>query len=319
MALNHLYFKGVSNIGDSHITDRLETSLAFFLNWAFLEIGAFYNVEIPTSGAFGGDFSKLRAVRDPSYTNYKVYEAPRQDFIYETGVAYTGGSPIAITGVSVNGTIYGTGDATYGHYVDYPRGRVIFNSPLTSSSVVKLEYSYRQVQVYVAGDAPWWREAQFNSMRPDNSTFTQLGSGNWMIGSEKRVQMPAIIIESVPTRSFAGFEVGNGASLVFQTVNFDILSETKYDRDKLMDIISTQYFRNTIVFDTDSINFPLDYRGMLVSTDQYPDFVRPINDNLNRGQKALWRTVQVVDMGMVHPSLYTARVRVQMEIPYGSI
>jgi hypothetical protein len=61
------------------------------------------------------------------------------------------------------GTTYGTGDATYAHHYNYPLGRVVFDTAVSTTSAVKLEYSYRNVQTYIADQAPWWDEIQQES------------------------------------------------------------------------------------------------------------------------------------------------------------
>ena len=89
------------------------------------------------------------------------------------GSPYTGGSPIEISGVYIDSTLQATGDATYGHHYNYPLGRVVFDTAIPTTSTVQLEYSYRNVQTYIADQAPWWDELQYNSMRVDDSTFSQ--------------------------------------------------------------------------------------------------------------------------------------------------
>ena len=131
---------------------------------------------------------------------------------------YTGGSPIDISGVYINSTLKGTGDATYGHHYNYPLGRVVFDTAISSTSTVQLEYSYRNVQTYIADQAPWWDELQYNSMRVDDSTFSQISSGNWGILANHRVQMPAVVIEVVPRRTYQPYELGSSNNFVTQDV-----------------------------------------------------------------------------------------------------
>ena len=46
-------FKNVSSIGDRQVLSSLEHNLKSFLDWSFLNIGGFINVNIPTSGIGG--------------------------------------------------------------------------------------------------------------------------------------------------------------------------------------------------------------------------------------------------------------------------
>ena len=114
-------FQHVSHVGHTLLNSELEGNLKSFLDWGFLGIGGWFNVTIPTSGAWGGTFDQLRLVDDPSYTKGQVWEAPRKDWVWENETPYTGGSPVQITGVSVNGSFYGTGDATYAHHYNWQR------------------------------------------------------------------------------------------------------------------------------------------------------------------------------------------------------
>ena len=233
-------FQHVSQVGDTLLNCELESNLKSYLDWGMLGIGGWFNVNIPTSGAWGGTFDQLRVVDDPSYTLGQVWESARKDWVWETGVAYTGGSPIDISGVYVNSTLKGTGDATYGHHYNYPLGRVVFDTAIPTTSTIQLEYSYRNVQTYIADQAPWWDELQYNSMRVDDTTFSQISSGNWSILANHRVQMPAVVIEVVPRRTFQPYELGSSANFVTQDVLFHIVAESRWWRNQLVDIISIQ-------------------------------------------------------------------------------
>ena len=262
-------FTHVSQVGNTLLNSQLESNLKSFLDWGMLGIGGWFNVNIPTSGAWGGTFDQLRLVDEPSYGEGQVWESARKDWVWENEVPYTGGSPISITGVSVDGTFYGTGDATYAHHYNYPLGRVVFDNPIASTSTVKLEYSYRNVQVYIADQAPWWDELQYNSMRVDDSSFSQVGSGNWAILSNNRVQMPAVVIEAVPRRTYQPYELGSSNNFITQDVLFHVVSESRWWRNQLVDIISLQKDKTLMLYDSnklaDSGAYPLDFRGMVVA------------------------------------------------------
>ena len=61
-------FKGINDISDTSSSHVVRDNLILYLDWAFLEAGAFFNINIPTSGAYGGNREKLRRVEDPRYT-----------------------------------------------------------------------------------------------------------------------------------------------------------------------------------------------------------------------------------------------------------
>ena len=85
---DYLKFKGISNIGDTLLMSELETNLKSFFDWAMLQIGAWNDVDISTTDIYDGDFSALRLVRDGSYTDGRVWQGARKDWIWETGVNY---------------------------------------------------------------------------------------------------------------------------------------------------------------------------------------------------------------------------------------
>ena len=95
-------FQSVDQIGKTLLNSEIEANLKGFMDWAFLGIGGWFDVTIPTSGAYGGTFDKLRAVSDPSYTEGQIWEAARKDWVWETGTPYADYDPINISGVWVD-------------------------------------------------------------------------------------------------------------------------------------------------------------------------------------------------------------------------
>ena len=79
-------FQHVSQVGYTLLNSELESNLKSYLDWGFLGIGGWFNVEIPTSGAFGGTFDQLRLVDDPSYSRGQIWEAARKDWVWEDPV-----------------------------------------------------------------------------------------------------------------------------------------------------------------------------------------------------------------------------------------
>ena len=227
--------------------------------------------------------------------------------------------PIGISGVYINDTLYGTGDATYGHHYNYPLGRVVFDSPIPSTSTVKLEYSYRNVQTYIADEAPWWDELQYNSMRVDDSTFSQVSSGNWAILANNRVQMPAVILEVVPRRTFRPYQIGDTSQFITQDVLFHIVAESRWWRNQLVDIISYQKDKPLMLYDTDKVAsgnvFPLDYRGMVVSPTSTYDAI--VNDKNYQFTQCRITDMGVSEIQSFNTRLHEGTVRASLEVILG--
>lgn len=316
MASNSSYTrlnKHVSQIGLTLLTSQMESNLKTYLDWGLLGVGGFSNVSIPTSGAYGGTFDKLRLVNDPSYELGQVWEGPRKDWVWETGIEYDT-QPNDLSGVYVNGTLYGTGDATYGHYYNYPLGRVVFDNAISEDSTVQINYAYRNVQVYIADQAPWWDELQYDSYRVDDSTLYDVGSGNWQILANHRVQLPAVVIEAVPRRTFQPYEMGTVGNWVYQDVLFHILSESRWWRNQLIDTISLEKDRTIWLYDNNAIadvtGYPLDYRGMRNSSAiMYPTLVDDY-----RFKMARYYNMVVTEMSSPTSRFHRGTVRATFEV-----
>ena len=315
--------KGITHVGNSKVLTILENNLKSFLDWGLLGVGAWFDVDTPTSGVYGGTFHKLRPVDAPAYTAGQVWEAPRKDLVWESGVAYPAGTgtgePIQISGIYIGGTendhFKTSSDDTYGHHIDYPNGRMVFATGVSTSSDVYMNYSYRWIQTYIAGNAPWWQELQYGSFRVDDAHATQMGSGNWSIGSNHRVQLPAIVIESVPRRTSTGYELGSGKLRVSQDVLFHILAETKWERDQIIDILTLQNHKTIYLFDVNTLGesgvYPLDQRGMKVNNNNYPDFV---SESGYRYSKAFFKDSILSQVESPNQALKEAIVRTTFEI-----
>jgi len=313
-------FSKVSHIGDTLFTSEIESNLKWYMDWGLAGIGGWTDIDKPTSGAFGGDFSTLRPVQDPSYTDGQVWESARKDWVWETGNLYsddgTDYSATQISGVYVSDTLYPTGHGTYGHHYDYPNGRVIFDTAITTTADVQLEYSYRNVQVYIADQAPWWDELQYDSLRVDDSSYDVAGSGAWGILANNRVQMPAIVIESVPRRRFSPYQLGDTSQFVRQDVLFHIVAESRWWRNQLLDIVSLQKDEQVWLYNSNTVAssgaFPLDYRGMAVANpNNYDDIVE---NTSYRYLLAKIADISVSEMESYNSRLHEATVRATFEV-----
>jgi len=311
---DHTSLKGFDNIGDSLLSDQLESNICAFFQWGLLGKGAFWNVTIPSSGLYGGHFHRLRPVADPSYTNGQVWEGFRGDWVWETGVEYSR-QPIRVSGVFVNGSFQPvTGVGTYAHTIDYKHGQIIFDSPISTGAAVTCEFSYR-THAFSQASVGWWKQFQIDTYRVDQSTFLQAGSGAWGVLAENRVALPHVIVQAVPNARRYGAEVGNLRHVVRQDVLFHIISETPYDLGKLHDAITYQQDKRIVAFEKNDVlkdqRYGLDIDGSPAQSGlMYPELV----------QEYEWKRVSFVDaIGTPQPfqatvPLYMATVRGTFEI-----
>lgn len=282
--------KDVSQANDSLMSDQLEANLTSFFQWGFLGVGGFFNVVIPTSGAYGGNQHQLRLSEDPNYLPGQVWEGFRKDWVWETGVPYST-QPVRVSGVYVNGNFQpATGVGPYEFSVNYPMGQVVFNAPISTGSLVTCEYSYRQHQWYTA-DSPWWQEVQLDSYRVDDPMFLQYGSGAWSVLADHRVQLPAVVVEATPKTQRWGKQIGDLSQIVRQDVLFHILAETNFDRKTLHDVITYQWQHRILGYDKNLVLasgwYPLNPDGSPQPSGlQYPDLV----------MNAFWEQIRFMGM-----------------------
>lgn len=305
-------FKGVRSVNDSLLSDQLETNLVSYFDWATLGIGGFSNVNIPTSGAFGGNQHQLAVVNDPRYIQGQVWQGFRKNWVHESGVENSA-QPVSISGVYVNSSFI---PLNSGYYVNYPDGRVIFDVPVALNSTVAIEYSYKHVDYNSAG-VPWFKELQQNSYRVDDYHFRLRGSGTWNVFPENRVQLPAVIVEVTPGRTMRGSELGGG-QIIKQDVSFHIFAETPFDKNQLIDIISYQRDKTILLYDKNVVRnsgqFPLDYRGSIVNLNSnYINLTRHSTEGGFQWKKCTFFNMSVQPKSLAAP-IYGAVVRSVCEV-----
>jgi hypothetical protein len=305
-------FKGINNISQDLLLNILEANFKMYFDWSFLKIGAWFDAVKPQQTIYGNNnHYKLIPVSDLSYQDGQVWQSIRKDWVWETGVSYDNKSPITISSVLVNGNSI---SKTNNFIVDYPSGKIIFNSPISLSSNVELEYSYRFVQVHRSSESPWFNLIQYSSFNTQNQDIQQLDTGDWAIGVHHRIQLPCIIIESIPRSRSRPYEIGNSLLWIEQDVIFYVLAENKNDRNKLLDIIRLQQDANIQLFDTNAVSqndvFPLDYNGDIKNfplmytnlIDQYP------------WRKCFIKNVNLVDLDSRNIGLHQGAAQATLEI-----
>jgi hypothetical protein len=256
-------FQSVTNIGDKLLFSSLEDNIKSFLDWGFLNIGGFVNVNIPTSGINGGGFHTLKPSIDPAQTPNTIWESSRKDWVVETGISYSGMQPTNISGIYINNNLIPgpTGNSTYSYRMNYPLGQIVFSSAQKSNLNVSLNYSYRYVQVYKSSESIWWKELQQLSYDP-NFMSTNKAS---LITANHRIQMPAIVVEIIPRTVQIPYELGNVKNIIGQDILLHIYTENMIQRNSIIDILLLQKEKQTYLYDINNViknNVqPLNYRG----------------------------------------------------------
>ena len=278
--------KGISGVFDSTLNNDIQDGLIEYFDWALLTKGNYFNVTVGETSPNGEDMSRLRLSSNDSYTAGQVWEGFRKNWVWQSGVSPQGfDAPIVgddnvtpgISGVYIGNSFYPTdtvGD--YAYHVDYFNGRVVFNNPIPTGSVVRAEHSYKYINLLYANNIPWYKQVQAKTLQPTD-TFLDSDDGPWNVPPESRAQLPLVAVEIVPTRTFKGYQLGGG-QFVYTDVLFHCIAEDEMTRNQLVDIISLQNDKNIHLFNSNEINqnndFPLDYRGTPVSGAlRYPDLV----------------------------------------------
>ena len=305
-------FKGVDNISQDLLLNIIEANFKMYLDWSFLKIGGWIDAEKPQETIYGNNAHyKLIPVSDMSYVDGQVWQGIRKEWVWETDISYDSTAPITITNVLVNGiSVPKTNNFT----INYPSGRLIFNNPVSLSATVELNYSYRFVQIHRSSDSPWFNIIQYSSFNTANQDIQQIDNGEWAIGSHHRVQLPCIIIESIPRSRSRPYELGNSLLWLEQDMVFYVLAENKNDRNKLLDIIRLQQDSTLQLFDTNLVaqadNFPLDYNGDIKNLPlMYPNLISQYN-----WRKCFIKNVNLIELDSKHTNFHQGAARATLEI-----
>jgi len=239
-------FNGATKLGESYLLNQLEDNYKTFFDWGFLTIGGFINVNIPTTGLYGGDFHQLKTTETPGYKLGQVWQSHKKDWIWETGIYYNDGyfdnnTPNNITGIYVNNTFLPgpTGVANSGYHINYPLGQIVFDKPMPKNAKVELNYSYRWCQIYKDSSDPYWKELQELTYSP-NPAINQPKTGDYSISANHRVQMPCIIIESIARSNSDPWGLGSYEHIINQDFLLHVFTENSHDKQRIADIIRLQ-------------------------------------------------------------------------------
>ena len=308
-------FNNVTNIGDNYLLNQLEDNLKTFLDYGFLNIGGFINVNIPTSGLYGGTFSDLKPTSQPGYKQGQIWQAFKKDWIWETGITYNSYSPTNISGLYINNTFYPgpTGSGGISYTINYPLGQVIFNQPITNNTSIKANYSYRWCQVYKNSSNAYWRELQELSYEP-SPQINQANSGDYNIGASHRVQMPAIIIEPIARSYSKPWQLGATDFAVDQDILLHVFTENATDNNRIVDILRLQKDKTIILYDINKVVnsgvYPLKHNGSVNPLGLcYSSLLENFRWNL-----CYFKEISVLNMESTNQNLYWCTLRLTAQV-----
>jgi hypothetical protein len=303
-------FHNVSSIANKDRISILEDNIKGFLDWSFLHVGGFINVDIPTSGYEGSSYHILKNSQDPSLKD-RVWQSPRKDWVYESGISYQNTSPILFSGINLNNTFLPapTGSGNYSYNINYPLGQIVFDKPVSSRSNITASYSYRYIQVYKSTDNNWWKEVQKETYNASN-----FNKQDYAITSVHRVQLPAIIVELIPRTVQVPLELGSVNNIVIQDVFLHIYTENANQRNSIVDALLHQKDKTLKLYDVNKViknnRYILDKFGNINNQGyNYPELVENFY--------SYWCTIKNSTLGELNSlssSLYNAIIRWSVEI-----
>lgn len=309
------YLKGFTSVNESVVINDTRENLKSFFDYGLLEKGNIINVNIPSTGIGGGLDHVLRPVSVRGYNDGQVWQSIRKNWVWESGfganVSNNSSYP-GVSGVYVGGTFYPTSTTgDYSHYINHPQGRVVFNTAISTDSVVTCDYSYKYINVTNSDGVPWFQRINLDSERSESSDFIN-NSGEYFLLSESRYQVPAIGIELTQQRSMTPYQLGGGQN-VETTFLFHCVAQTSYERDFLVDVVSLQKEKVFNAYNMDSVDsnndYPLDYRGVPSSgAKRYPELLSAYS-----GPRIRIKDTAIDSVYALNPRLYAGTVRVKTE------
>ena len=244
-------FNTYTNIGQKSTLSLVEDNIKGFLDNGFLCIGGFVNANIPATGT--DPLTSLRPVDYPPYKKNTVWESNRKDWVYESNLPYAT-QPIPVSGIYFNNTYLinfrevqlAEPLSNNSYRVNYPLGQIIFDNPQPSNSAIKLNYSYRYIQIYKSNENMWWKELQNVAYNPQK---TRVPDADYKIFSDHRVQLPAIVIEIIPRMYQTPYQLGSVENIITQDILLHIFTNTPQQRTQITDILIAQKDKDSFFYD----------------------------------------------------------------------
>jgi hypothetical protein len=314
-------FNGVDKLGDNLLIDELEENIKAYLDWGFLNIGGYVNVDVPTSGLYGGTFHELKTVSTPGYKDGQVWQGAKKDWVWQSGFYWNDGyfdnnTPNTVSGININTNFIAgpTGVAATGYHINYPLGQVIFDKAIPKTSKVSASRAHRWCQIYKSSTDPHWKELQELTYKP--TSLHQPKSGDYSMSSNHRIQMPAIIIEPIASSSSKGWQLGARDFMVTQDILLHIFTENGSDKNRITDILRLQKEGTIHMYDlnkvVDSGVYPLDYRGSINPSGSYYHELSAENSDYFWNNTFI-KDVNIMDMESRNKNIYWCTIRLTTE------
>jgi hypothetical protein len=253
-----------NNFYDYSIVPNLQLNLKDWLEYGLLELGAYTSVKLSNEAS---EFSTLQRVNDRSYGGTgRVYEGFGPSWVWQSGVSTPDGYDglFRPSGVYVNNVFYSSATSgTYAHKIDYKRGRVIFDSAISSSATVKCEYCFRDIEIYLASDERWLKSiGNYKDRYSTLQTFNPSGLAS--ILKENRLWPNCVIVDIISKNRSTGLQLGGGQIAEYNVV-YNVFSDNGLMYNSLIDTIADQQDKVFTIYDANKTPNIFNSNGTLAS------------------------------------------------------
>ena len=246
--------------GDYTLEDYIERNVIDFLNYGFLEVGAFYNVPTGQINWLGQDESRLRPVIAPHITGNTVYAGYNKNWVWESGISfkYSGGNqPIIPSGIYFNGVYvpYNSTVSGISYFIDFTQGSVFFGPAVANGTTVQVGHAVRAIQIESI-DSYSYRNLNTYWNRAENNP-----SGTFNIS---QAHLPAIFIglDSYGTKPQ---ELGSRSKFASAKLHFEVFARNPTELRKICDTLYYLESKAITLYNLSRVGKPLNYRGERVS------------------------------------------------------
>lgn len=279
------------------VSENVEKNLISYIDYGFLDLGGFFNIDLNQSGDYVSNLSSLTKVVD---NRGFTYWAGPKNWVYESG-AYSSGVN-APAQIYVNNNLYSLGSINY-------KDGCVYNIPATGTSV-KASFAYKWIKVDSANNLGYGKTIKVGQNRTDVSVIGRSGA------PELSVSLPFISIDVPPITSNKAY--GMGGDLTPMIYKFKakatIVSDNPSDVKRIADVLVKQEGFSINTYNANTVRSsgaePLNSDGTLKSGKTHdqlsalyewsPVFFRKITgSDLNNLSNGLFETVVRFDLEVV--------------------
>lgn len=292
----------VCSVSKMSVSEKLEANIISYLDWGFLDKGAYINVDINQTGCYVGNESLLIEVSDPRATGTdSIYWQAPENLVYESGVS-SSPAPYFSPLIYVNNILDNS------PYINFRDGKIRPSTTVTSGMTLKAKFSYKWINFSSARKSPNTRRVQYRHTRTD------IDNGDIDVLRESFVPLPSVIVDVPPISSSKPYGLDRwGIRRYFHTINISVVGESASDVTRICDYICDQKGFTIPSFDPE----------LVVAANDWPlNFDGTINSGKNHIQLANsypWANIEIKDAegiwgSYIHEHIYQANVRLKTEL-----